>query len=279
MARVDFPGIDLEPFQSTEAATLLCRLIEQPENPENMSTATGISSRLGGLPLAAAQVATAIRRGEVTLEEFLDCVDEDKDRDKDKPMGAVDGDQPPLMKAHYQQLSAVWRLEELSAEALTLLRVFSFLNPDSIPETIFKPAKSSKQSAREVPDFFPSTKSGYLQARIDLTKTSLVVSRRRRSSAAEDSRQLKVHRLVQAVVRAQIPEVVTLMSLAKFTVTLLIEAWPADFFEASSSHNATATATATSTATEWGKKEAALLPHVFRLQEFYQSHQDVTGIY
>lgn len=77
-----------------------------------------------------------------------------------------------------------------------LLQAMSFLNPDSIGESIFL---KYAPEVTEVPTEFPMTQPSYIQARTELTKVSLV----RRNKM---ERELSLHRLVQDVVRVQMSE-------------------------------------------------------------------------
>ncbi len=120
--------------------------------------------------------------------------------------------------------------------------VLSFLNPDSIKESLVSPPLPYQP-----PTDFPTSTDDYLMARLDLTKTSLV----RRTKAVS---QLTLHRLVQEVVRAQMTDDKTVQTL-DFTTRLVLDAWPTGFLRFD--HD---------TAT-WNISEE-LLPHIIKLQDF-----------
>ena len=244
MAKQGGSGIDLEPFEPNEAAFLVRRLTQVSDSPENCETSLNLSIRLGGLPLAITQIAALIERLDMTLQEFLVYFDHQTNIAKVAKM------KPIVLHDHYKHsLFTVWALESLSPQALTALQVLSFLNPDSIKESLISPPLPY-----EPPSNFPTTTDDYIMARLDLTKTSLV--RRNKVSS-----QLTLHRLVQDVVRAQMTGDKT-AQLLEFTARLVLDAWPTEFLRFN--HDTAA----------WTFSEE-LLPHILRLQEYYGKHLEM----
>ncbi|RWA08816.1 hypothetical protein EKO27_g6291 [Xylaria grammica] len=239
MAKRGRPGIDLEPFSQEEAAALLRRLTNVAETPENREASVSISERLGGLPLAITQIAALIDRWEMTLPEFLRYLE------KQTSIETVARTKPPILQDHYKHsLFTVWALESLVPSALATLRVLSFLNPDSIQESILL-----RTTPSDVLPHYPTSEELFVTARLDLTKTSLV--RRNRVGG-----QIIVHRLVQDVVRAQMsPDLIT--HTINFGVELILQAWPTSFLRFD--HD---------TAT-WNQSEE-LLPHILKLKDFFE---------
>jgi len=242
MAKQGRSGIGLEPFEPDEAAILLRRLTRVSDSPEARETSLALSRRLGGLPLAITQIAALVERLDMTLREFLDYFDQQTTIEKVAKM------KPIMLQNHYKHsMFTVWALESLPPQALATLQVLSFLNPDSIGESLISPP-----SLCEPPIDFPTTTDDYVMARLDLIKTSLI----KRNKTVS---QLTLHRLVQDVVRAQMTEDKTIRVL-EFTARLILDAWPTGFLRFD--HN---------TAT-WNLSEE-LLPHILRLQDFYGKHQ------
>ncbi|KAI0182243.1 P-loop containing nucleoside triphosphate hydrolase protein [Xylaria flabelliformis] len=241
MAKRGRPGVDLRPFELEEASTLLRQLTNTTETPENEKASISLSERLGGLPLAITQVAALIDRWEMTLLEFLRYLD------KQTSIGTVAKSKPPMLQDHYNHsLFTVWALESLSPSALAVLRVLSFLNPDSIREFLLLQTIPSN-----ILPHYPTSEELFIIARLDLTKTSLV-----RRDRAES--QMTIHRLVQDVVRAQMsPD--SIMRTINFTTELVLQAWPTSFLRFD--HN---------TAT-WNQSEE-LLPHILKLKDFFEEN-------
>ncbi|KAI1756797.1 hypothetical protein F4782DRAFT_549242 [Xylaria castorea] len=239
MAKRGRPGVDLKPFKQKEAAALLRKLTNATEIPENKKALISLSERLGGLPLAITQVAALIDRWEMTLSEFLRYLD------KQPSIKTVAKSKPPTLQDHYNHsLFTVWALESLNPSALATLRVLSFLNPDSIRESLLLQTTPS-----DLLPHYPTSEELFITARLDLTKTSLV--RRDRVES-----QMTVHRLVQDVVRAQMsPD--SIMRTISFTAGLVLQAWPTSFLRFD--HD-------TST---WNQSEE-LLPHILKLKKFFE---------
>lgn len=239
MAKQGRSGIDLEPFEPREAATLLRRVMGLPDSPGTCETSVALSVRLGGLPLAITQIAALIERLEMTLAEFLTYFDQQTTIEKVAKM------KPTMLQDHYKHSSfTVWALENLSPQALASLQVLSFLNPDSIKESLI-----SNTIPCEPPMGFPTTNEDYIMASLDLTKSSLVKRNRPLS-------EVKLHRLVQDVVLSQMTPDKTVQTL-EFTSRLVLDAWPDGFLRFD--HD---------TAT-WGVSEE-LLPHILRLEKLYK---------
>lgn len=117
-----------------------------------------------------------------------------------------------------ETVSLVWMLEALSKSALALLRVISFLDPDRIQEDVlFRNTKNVK-----LPDY-PLSKPRYLDARTELTQSSLITHDIK-------SGEVRVHQLVQDVVREQLTDEER-MAVFESTITLLSNSWPFIHFD------------------------------------------------
>jgi hypothetical protein len=251
MAKHGREGIDLEPLEREDAAILLRRLTNTAESPQDSQVSLDIAARLGSLPLAITQIAAFIARWEMTLAEFLRFFD------RQTSIENVAKGRPPELPSRDQykhSLFTVWTLERLSPQGLTVLELLSFLNPDSIQESLINPHPPSLPpgaGAAPKPEGLPATDDEYLAARLDLTRVSLV--RRNKAEA-----RLTLHRLVQDVVRSQMPSARAVQVL-EWTTLLVLQAWPTGFLRFD--HD---------TAT-WNASEE-LLPHILKLKGFFQAY-------
>lgn len=167
---------------------------------------------LGGLPLAITQMGDIIRRRHLSLEDFLAYYEEDAKKLHEMRV-------PGQNQSYQQTVSSVWMLEALSKPATALLQVLSLLDPDRIQESImFRETKNV-----ELPDY-PKSRVDYFDARTELIQSSLI-------SRDMKNNELRIHRLVQDVVRERHSEEETIMVFGA-TITLLSNAWPfVDFDE------------------------------------------------
>jgi hypothetical protein len=249
MAKDGREGIDLEPLGREDAAILLRRLTKAAESPQDSQVLLDIAARLGGLPLAITQIAAFIARWGMTPADFLRFFDRQTSIEmvaKGKPPELLSRDQ------YKHSLFTVWTLERLSPQGLAILQLLSFLNPDSIQESLINPDPSSaphEAGAPSKPEGLPAAEDEYLAARLDLIRVSLV--RRNKAEA-----RLALHRLVQDVVRSQMPSARAVQVL-EWTMLLVLQAWPTGFLRFD--HD---------TAT-WDASEE-LLPHILKLKGFFQ---------
>lgn len=175
---------DVPSFGIEEAVPLLQSLSHRGGEPRSLESCRQIVDMLGGLPLAITQMASVIHYRQLSLADFIDYYHEDaKKLQKMRPFGR--------QTTYGRTISSVWAIESLSAEALALLRVLSFLDPDRIPESILTEGAKDVQ----IPDY-PSKKSAYFDARLELTRSSII-------TRDIENNVLRIHRLVQDVVRQE----------------------------------------------------------------------------
>ncbi|KAI9708157.1 MAG: hypothetical protein M1820_004111 [Bogoriella megaspora] len=204
-------GIDLPPMSNVEGGKLLQKISKRSQEQNSLEICSKISSTLGGLPLALTQMGRIIYRKHYGLDEFLDLFEENSKRLlTQKPLGR------PLAYDH--TVASVWAIEQLPDSARALLKVLSVLDSDRIQETILT------EAAEDVDlENYPATKSDYADARYELIRASLVTS-----NTAE--KQLRIHRLVQAVVREALgPD--ELKTVFESALILLSAVWPFTTFE------------------------------------------------
>ncbi|KAI9689075.1 MAG: hypothetical protein M1822_000812 [Bathelium mastoideum] len=221
-------GIDLEPLNSREASQML----EKLTNKKGDSDAVG--ERLGGLPLAIAQMASIIVRNHFTFAEFVEAWDE---KETHKELLGLD-ERRMSVDLYGKSLSTVWAIEDLR-HGRALLDTLAFLDPDSIQERLLR-------TSQLLPlEKYPASFSRYHKSRTELLQTSLIT----RDSTEQ---KIAVHRLVQTVAISKMnpPHLTKAYSTA---LHLVFSAWP---FEAFGWRHDVA---------RWRRCED-LFPHVLRLK-------------
>ncbi|KAH7348146.1 P-loop containing nucleoside triphosphate hydrolase protein [Pyrenochaeta sp. MPI-SDFR-AT-0127] len=194
-------GHDIESFSPQESGEMLERLTRRKGN------GPAIGDRLGGLPLALAQMAGVIIRNHMSFQDFLDTWDENKEHSEllgyDHKLGQSDG--------YDKNLSTAWAVESLRHGKL-LLEVISFFDPDSIQEVILK-----QFSTVELVQY-PNTHGAYLKARRELLQTSLLAKDR-------TEKNVSVHRMVQDVTRSKMGKE-QYQNIFAAALHLLAQKWP-----------------------------------------------------
>lgn len=227
--------IDLQPFQPSEARELLQQLTDiDSHNTE----ARRIGSRLGGLPLAIAQMAGLIRLQFLSFDEFLDIYDEPLEEAE-----VHETELQPLRKTARGNISSIWAIESLSAEARAVIEILAFLDPDRIQDAILT---RHVAEITEAPHF-PRKKSAFYKARTELIRSSLV-------KRNEDTGEFWIHRVVQDAVKGKMSQVSKRQTFSN-VVNLISAEWPAS---AIGSHDV-----------ELWEKSESLYPHITALRDGY----------
>ncbi len=179
----------------------------------------------------------SIRTRHLSLRNFLEYYEEESQK--------LEKLQPSKRQNYRETLSSVWAIEALSDEALVLLRVISFLDPDHIPESILTKGANDVQ----IPNY-PKKKSLYFEARLELLRSSII-------TRDIENDVVRIHRLVQDVVRQKMTTEET-TNVVEGTVVLLSALWPFILF---SKRNAV---------DRWQKCDV-LFPHVARLRSLFET--------
>ena len=131
-------GLEIEVFQGDEGASLLTVMIGRENYSDaEKNAARKLSTRLGGLALALAVMASQIRLRRKSIAEFLSLY-ERHPRQLNKERRGIE--------SYYElSLASCWStaFESLSEQASALLGIIAYIAPDSIPEVFFKPEDSS----------------------------------------------------------------------------------------------------------------------------------------
>jgi len=178
-------GYDLQPFTTEEATSFILKLA-----PGDSQGAKQIAERLGGIPLGLVHMAGIIRSTFVKHNEFLAWYSDELELPELHEM-AVDLPRPTARG----NLATIWAVEKLPQDARTFLEYLAFLDPDCIQERIFINFSGSLALMQDL----PQKKGEWLKARGGLLRASLVHHN-------EQEGDLRIHRLLQDVVRAKLPD-------------------------------------------------------------------------
>ncbi|KAG8362497.1 hypothetical protein FVEN_g60 [Fusarium venenatum] len=200
-------GIDLPSMTPQDAGAWLQGLSRREKEQSGREVCETIAERMGGLPLAIVQMAYLIRTKHLSLSEFLESYNHDARRFQSAPVKGM---------TRQQTVASIWNIESLTPSALALLRILSVLDPDNIPENMLM-AGADKVDL----DDYPKDKFEYMDARAELIQSSLITRNMELGF-------LKIHRLVQDVVRDQLG-IAELRSVFDAAVVLLSTVWP--FFD------------------------------------------------
>lgn len=207
-------AIEVFPFSLDEASDFLYQLAQSCSEADDPSACRILASKLSGLPLAIRHIAGLVNRRHLKFAECLELYNQNQE--------SADLMWIPQGRSSEQQFyDSILRdtleisFKSLSATATALLTVVSFLNPDSIAESIL----TSAQSFTEIPlDNFPRTVLAYTGARTELWNTSLCV-------LCTEKRRIRTHNLVQYQMRLHLSsrELTAGFKTASF---LLLSQWP-----------------------------------------------------
>ncbi|KAM7183026.1 hypothetical protein V8F33_013854 [Rhypophila sp. PSN 637] len=205
-------AIDIQPFDNNDAGHFVEKLTKGDCPFEE---AKMIGERLGGLPLALAQMAGVIRLHHLSSAEFLDTyndIEEQADLHKKNSQ--------PLRKTARGTISTIWALEKLTPKAACLLDLLAFLDPDCIQESLLSPIQNP--SIAEITlENYPKKKVPFFDARKQLIDSSLVRYNKEKSAA-----EFWIHRVTQDVARTRIG-VDQIRHVFDNAVAIVLRAWPA----------------------------------------------------
>lgn len=215
-------GIMLQPLSVEDAVRFFVEQLNLDSDGhtrfDSESDVASFVERFGGLPLALVQVASLIRRRQMTLDEFSQL-----SRWGLKPAGLANY-QASQSDGYYQHsIFTVWAFETLDDATKSLLNVMSLMDPFAIQETILQPQES--ENARQllvasVPSPYPTDVGAYVAARSELVKASLI-------NRSLPSRHVELHPLVQEVVQTGMDEEQLRIHFST-AVALIHAAWPSE---------------------------------------------------
>lgn len=226
-------------LEDEESASMLRSLSRVNKEPE---ISLEIAKKLGGLPLAIAQMAAIIQHQYMSFTEFLERYTDDEDRQE---LHALEAGGPHQNARG--NLSTIWLVEQLEPFPRTLLEMCAVLDPDCIQERILL-----KGVAKEpILEAFPTSMNAYVAARAELIKRSLV-------SRNEEKRELWVHRILQDSVVSKMSDA-RIQDIFSAALSFVSDAWgPVDLTKR---HDIVLS-----------KARAGLYPHTLSLKTIYEKH-------
>lgn len=199
-------GYDVEPFSSVVGGDMLLKLSGRDKETKSVEVSGRIVESLGGLPFAIAQMSGVIVQNHLTLKEFEEWYDEDSKHLHEQKSA-------PGSSSYQHTIATAWTIERLSVHALALLQVLSLLDPDRIPEEMLSDGAKKVKLKN-----YPVKKREFINAKAELIHISL-------ASRNMATNEIRVHRLVQAVVRERMSETETNAAFAAVSV-LISSVWP-----------------------------------------------------
>ena len=205
-------GIIVPELREEEGIALLLRLTSRESDKDDVMQAPDVVRTLGRYPLAIAQMSGVILARDLSFKEFLELYSQNMER---REMLVISEGQSSSLRRYNQTLGTVWALDDLK-EGRALLEVISFLDADSIPESLLE-----KNPACMDWDRYPKTSMEYSKARAELLSRSLIYRNR-------DRKTLRVHRLIQDTVRTQMDDA-TFNEVYARVLDMLGARWPRVF--------------------------------------------------
>jgi tetratricopeptide (TPR) repeat protein len=186
----------LDTLTLEEATNFLLQRTEEgrASKPDDPEQAGYLAQILGGLPLALEQAGAYIVHHQISFSSYL----KDWEKERENVLGWYNGD---VMEYHHS-VATTWQttFRQLRPTAAALLRLTAYLAPDPIPVEMFEAEEEIVKEAAEA--FCEETgASPETQAIRDAISELLGYS-----MVTKDGETFTVHRIVQEVLRAQIPE-------------------------------------------------------------------------
>ncbi|KAJ5794326.1 tetratricopeptide repeat domain-containing protein [Penicillium paradoxum] len=195
-----------------EGVALLLRLTHRESDEDDTKKAPEVVQALGRYPLAIAQMSGVILARDLGFNEFLALYSEETER---REMLGISEGQSASLRRYNQTLGTVWALDDLK-DGRALLEAISFLDPDSIPETLLENNPACKDWNR-----YPQTSLEYSKARAELLSRSLIYRNRGKKT-------LRIHRLIQDTVRTQMDDA-TFTEVYSRVLDMIGARWPRVF--------------------------------------------------
>ncbi|KAI4678076.1 uncharacterized protein J4E88_006594 [Alternaria novae-zelandiae] len=182
----------IEGFNNEESGRMLERLTRRSNGGRV------VAERIGGLPLAIAQIAALIHQNNWTFEEFVQALDTPRNKDPEDETASLS----------YVFDLVLSRLQY----AKSLLDVLSLLDPDGIPEAMLK------QYSIVAIEGYPTSDTAYAKARRELIRSSLI-------QRDNSLRNVMIHRLVTAYTQSKMSDA-RYREVFSAATRLLAQIWP-----------------------------------------------------
>ncbi|KAF2226462.1 hypothetical protein BDZ85DRAFT_50329 [Elsinoe ampelina] len=184
-------GIDLDPFSDEDGTNLLRKLTECDQTDTELLASRKMAQSLGCLPLALVQMAGAIKKREISVQESLAIVEK---QDKYAKFRTMDN---AIQRRRYKySLATAFNFDALTHTTSELLKVLAVLHPDRIPERLFTTG-DDVNNWQTVDDLAAGdTHDAFETSRVELRECSMIKRDKR-------DRVVSIHRVTAQEVRAQ----------------------------------------------------------------------------
>jgi hypothetical protein len=237
-------GIDLQPLSTIDSATLLRTLIRRngDGNADEKAASVEVATHFDGLPLALTQMAAFIRRRQLSIREFVNSFATDV-----RYLETRDERDPTQHRRYGATLATTFNFQDMSTDAMALLQLLAFLNPDRIREDIIVSTGAIRSDS--IDSWAPPK---FEAARYALLSSSII-------TRDIGKHELSIHRVVQTEVRASMNETARHKTF-KSILSLLAHIWPPGNLISQASRR-------------WALCED-LLPHLERTHQFFTEYAD-----
>ncbi|MCJ1382282.1 hypothetical protein MMC17_005395 [Xylographa soralifera] len=203
--------VQVEPLSPVDGGAMLRKLVVSDDSSENAKSSVTLAAKLGGHPLAIAQLAGLIISKDLTIERSLDIYEKEDvcafSRWPSQPTSTEDSSMCSIF--------TVWdrSLGDLSTEATSLLQTISFLESGCISEHIWL---TELNATIRLP--YAQTDEAYSKAREELQFSSFI-------QRFVESEEISIHCLVQKVVIHRMSDTDKLAAFGR-AVYLVRQVWP-----------------------------------------------------
>ncbi|KAL9623533.1 MAG: hypothetical protein Q9160_002214 [Pyrenula sp. 1 TL-2023] len=206
-------SLPLKPFSMAEATAYLLQVTGRTPDEDEKYAVAALAKRLGGLPLALAQMGAFIAHKKMSFGQFTRSYEEKEGQQRLLQWSLSDS---RLQSSESERnIASIWALDSLAYGA-ELLNILSMLDPDGIPENIFIDTTANLEPIKA------HSNEKYKEARNELFARSLVTGNKR-------EQKLFIHRIVQDVARSRMRQT-DLRKTFFSCVRLLSARWPFEDF-------------------------------------------------
>ena len=193
------PSVQRQPLETLSLDEAQRFLLERTAatvlpSEDDSAQALRLAEELGGLPLALEQAAAYIVHHQMSLSEYL----EDWQHEREQVLNWYDGS----VTQYPASVAVTWQktFQQLSPTAASILRLTAYLAPDPIPSEMFEKEKSIVEEAIGLWCEETGAQPGNQSVKAAIAELAAY------SMVTRKGPSLTVHRMVQDVLRSKIPE-------------------------------------------------------------------------
>ena len=193
------PSVQRQPLETLSLDEAQRFLLERTASDRTRSEvdpaqALRLADELGGLPLALEQAAAYIVHHQMSLSEYLN----DWQHEREQVLSWYD----PLVMQYPASVAVTWQktFQQLNPTAASILRLTAYLAPDPIPSEMFEEEKSIVEEAVGLWCKETGAQPGDQSVKAAISELAAY------SMVTREGPRFTVHRMVQDVLRSKIPE-------------------------------------------------------------------------